>query len=258
MPPRTPKFTERIDAFAGSLVRFGVPPQGSFYQAHGIVHMVLRYCERHHTDWLGTAADVDGLLQWARPPQVIAPAMAKAGLLCHENREYFFPYAWPLCSHNVKKLWCDTSRESYEIAKKRHWAVDNTAPADELTEEPDRDLFGEPVDDKPKKKPTDTPLGYNTIVAIWLREWSAKYGARYTFRPRDGATIKRLLRASDADTIERAIKTYLACDRKFWAGHELTGLYTGFNQWSAGDRSGAGEHGITYARAEEDLPTTEL
>lgn len=254
-PP--PTFVLRIDVFAGSLVRFGVPVEGAHYQAHGIVHMLLRYCERNFTDWLGPASKVDAALGWGKPPQVIAPAMEKAGLLIGENSEYVFPYVWDLCSYAVKKRWCDYSRESYNTAKNRRLPIDNPTPASELIEEPERDLFGEPIHEN-KKKSTAVPLGYNTAVAFWLREWSEKYGARYTFRPRDGATVKRLLATVAGDELQKAMRTYLASNDRFYAGHELNGLYTGINKWAAATGGGAGEHGIAYAGSEEDLPTTEL
>ncbi len=257
MSTASPKFAERIDTLSASLVRFGVPAAGSYYQAHGMVHMVLRYCERHYTDWLGNAKAVDKALMWQKPPQVIAPAMEKAGLMVCHNSEYVFPYAWDLCSYGVKKKWLDLSRETYLVAKGRRLPVDNPIPADELTVEPAKDLFGDSINDT-KKKPSTAPLGYSTIVEFWLREWSEKYGTKYTFRSRDGQHVKRLLQYLDGPAIQSAIRAYLGCSDRFYVGHELSGLYSGINRWVASDRPGGGEHGVAYAGADEDLPTAQL
>ncbi len=257
MPPPTPKFVERIDTFASSLVRFGVPSSGAYYQAHGIVHMLLRYCERRHTDWLGNARDVDKAILWTTPPQVIAPAMEKAGLLVCKNYEFVFPYAWELCSHAAKRRWMEVNRDSYMQAKARRVPVDNPMPLAELVMEPDRDLFGDVLHgDTEKAKAVET--GHKTIVAYWFSRWEEKYGTKCTFRKRDGSCIKQLLSERSADEIKSAIDAYLSCSEKFYEGHELSWLYSKINRWVAASKPRSPAHGIDYERRDEPLPTVEL
>ncbi len=100
-------------------------------------------------------------------------------------------------------------------------------------------LFGVP--DKEPKKPAPAKAGpgeVQRLIGVWAKLFEARFGEKPIVTGRDGAALKRLIAHSDAATVERRLKVYLALDDAFIAsqGYPLGLMLGAWNRLVAQDR----------------------
>jgi len=227
---------EAIDRLATSLQRYGINPDWCRAVANGFVLILREWCWRNLTDLLGSALDVDRILESPLPPETLAKVLWKAGLISTSKGVFYMPSAYTERPVYVDKRWrrAEGEARSYRESKGRaeKTALEGAVPVVE-TEPPPAitvDLFGKPFEDDQKgQKDAGTRAlpGYQEIVDYWFERWCIieGNGASYPFCATDGRFIRFLIKATrDADEARSVIDAYLNCRDRWYAGKPLKKL----------------------------------
>jgi hypothetical protein len=123
-----------------------------------------------------------------------------------------------------------SARRAHKRAQKRTARV-TPAPAPAPAPAPKE----EPPGGAAEPPPTRAKASYQPAVVIFMDGWKAKYGERYSFRDRDGASVKWMLGeiGYDLRRWEEIIVGYLESGDEFAAKkrHDIGTLYSQFNTW---------------------------
>jgi len=115
-------------------------------------------------------------------------------------------------------------------------------------------LFGLKAPAKRKRTPPAPDGAVHKLVMLWVGLFERRFGEKPMITSRDGATLKRLVTASDAATVGRRLEQYLALDDAYLreAGYPLGVLPSVWNRLIAQEAPAAGGNKVPGSDETED------
>lgn len=257
-----PPLNDCIARLAVSLKANGVPSEFTTAAANGIVYGLLRYGWERLSDQIPSSETMRSLFDLPLPAKLLRALVIESGLAYNLGGVLILCHALEEVPHYVQQRWRRSSPKSYQRAVERYkqrtgwtrgrqkgeYAVARPPPeedeqyqAQDETEtipiDPESyrvDLFGDPIDERPRQKHRQTIAradsaypGHKDIVEYWCNQWKRRYNCEYPFTKKDAGHIGKLLRTlGSVQRIRNVIDTYLAQRDKFFVGHPLGKLVT--------------------------------
>jgi hypothetical protein len=230
---RAGKPTQALTVLAEGIekARLGLTPAMCEVAAEGYVARLHRAVYAALSDVLGSTEDVEKLLAWPGPPELLTLALADAGYIRQIEGVWYCVSAVSEAPEYVRKRWIRNKRGLYQAAVRRANPPSLPDEQEVTTKKPSKpvqSLFAIDQPDEPRSRDVKLTVDY------WAAKYLQVYGVKYPFRPSDFGLLKHFCRAvPNGDERARAIEAYLSCRERFFAGHSIHFLVRFLPRWRA-------------------------